>query len=76
MKRRIRQNVYGNWHGYVGRKWAVEFGTEKAGAFYWLRYGIREFDDRENPLNHFRFLTALDDIREGEGKHRICSISE
>jgi hypothetical protein len=36
-KRRIRQNVYGNWKGYEGRKRAEDFGTDESEANRWLR---------------------------------------
>lgn len=39
MKRRIRQNVWGNWNGYEGTRKVVEFGTDNQDAEHWLKTG-------------------------------------
>ena len=41
MKARIKQNVYGNWYGYLGSKRVIEFGetaeyTQEQNAQRWL----------------------------------------
>lgn len=36
MKRRIHQNVWGNWSGYEGARRTQEFGTDEAEAREWL----------------------------------------
>jgi len=44
MKRRIHQNVWGNWNAYIGRNRFMEFGTNQAGAEKWLETGdIEEY---------------------------------
>jgi hypothetical protein len=35
-KRRIHQNVWGNWNGYVGRNRVIEFGTDWRRAEEWV----------------------------------------
>lgn len=41
MKRRLKQNVWGNWSGYLGVKKVIEFGTDKLGeAEEWLLKGF------------------------------------
>jgi len=39
MKRRIHQNIWGNWNAYVGKKKFMEFGTNHAAAEKWLETG-------------------------------------
>lgn len=39
MKRRIRQNIWGNWNGYEGSRKAYEFGTDAIEAESWLTTG-------------------------------------
>jgi hypothetical protein len=34
--RTIRQNIYGNWNGYVSNRKVREFGTDKLNAEWWL----------------------------------------
>lgn len=34
--RRIRQNIWGNWRGYEGRKVVKDFGTDEIEAKAWL----------------------------------------
>lgn len=41
-KRKIRQNIYGNWNGYEGRRRVKEFGLDKIEAEIWV--GIRNAD--------------------------------
>jgi len=43
-KRKIKQNIYGNWRGYVGRKSAIEFGTDEITAGHWLLTGNADFN--------------------------------
>lgn len=40
-KRRIRQNIWGNWIGYAGRERWEEFGPHEFDAKYWLDNGVR-----------------------------------
>lgn len=35
-KRRIRQNIWGNWKGYLGTKRVEDFGTDERAAKDWL----------------------------------------
>lgn len=35
MKRTIRQNIWGNWSGYEGRKAVMRFGNNKYDAEIW-----------------------------------------
>ena len=35
MKRRIRQNAWGNWKGYEGRRKVEDFGTDELDAILW-----------------------------------------
>lgn len=39
MKRRVRQNLWGNWKGYEGRKQVTDFGIDATDAFVWLATG-------------------------------------
>jgi hypothetical protein len=43
-KRKIHQNIYGNWRGYVGGKTFKEFGTDEIAAGHWLITGSDDFD--------------------------------
>jgi hypothetical protein len=36
MKKRIKQNVWGNWNGYRGRHKVIAFGTDGQAATEWL----------------------------------------
>jgi hypothetical protein len=36
MRARIRQNIWGNWNGYVGTRKVREFGTDEREAAAWL----------------------------------------
>lgn len=45
MKRRIHQNVYGNWIGYVGRRREHQFGSDEVAAYAWLETGL--YDNSE-----------------------------
>lgn len=36
MKRRIRQNIWGNWKGYEGTRRVEDFGTDEQEARLWL----------------------------------------
>ena len=42
-KRKIKQNIYGNWNGYVGRNRIQEFGTDSISAAYWFLTGEVNF---------------------------------
>ena len=44
MKRSIRQNIYGNWVGYVGRSRVEEFGEHRQVARYWLEKGEIDYN--------------------------------
>jgi hypothetical protein len=44
MKRKIKQNIYGNWCGYQGAKRSNEFGTDEIAAAYWLLTGLVDFN--------------------------------
>jgi hypothetical protein len=35
-KRRIKQNIWGNWKGYVGTRRTMDFGTDEQEAKEWL----------------------------------------
>lgn len=39
-KRKVKQNVWGNWNGYEGGRKVQEFGTDDVSAGYWLETGI------------------------------------
>lgn len=41
--RRVKQNVWGNWNGYIGRRKVIEFGPDDVRAGYWKITGK---DDR------------------------------
>lgn len=34
--KKIRQNIWGNWNGYIGRSKVIEFGTDEFRANEWL----------------------------------------
>jgi len=36
MKRRIHQNIWGNWNGYEGNRKVESFGTDEEAALLWL----------------------------------------
>ncbi len=58
-RRRIHQNVWGNWYGYEGTRRVIAFGnspeaTAEQAAHAWLAAGVRfeivrAYDDRERP---------------------------
>ena len=53
MKRRVRQNIWGNWCGYEGVRKTQEFGTNEVAAHYWLAHGVVDFDaGYENPSRY------------------------
>jgi len=33
---RIKQNIYGNWNGYVGNRKVEDFGLDEVRALAWL----------------------------------------
>ena len=35
-KRRIHQNIWGNWYGYLGTRRVEDFGLDEWNAFEWL----------------------------------------
>jgi|SRR5215471_11714592 len=35
-KRRIRENIYGNWRGYIGARCVEDFGLDEVDAHAWL----------------------------------------
>ena len=37
MKRKIRQNIWANWNGYVGTRKVIEFGTDELAANIWIK---------------------------------------
>ena len=39
MKRRIHQNIWGNWNGYLGTRKVIEFGLDSWEAEHWLKHG-------------------------------------
>jgi hypothetical protein len=39
MKRRTKQNVWGNWKAYLGAKCVHDFGTDETSAREWLAHG-------------------------------------
>jgi len=43
-KRKIHQNVWGNWRGYLGRKFSIEFGVDTVAAGHWLLTGDSDFN--------------------------------
>lgn len=48
MKRRIRQNIYGNWNGYEGRRVVQFFGSDEWAAKYWMEHGeVPRFDQSD-----------------------------
>jgi hypothetical protein len=36
MKKRIRENIYGNWRGYLGTRCVEDFGLDEVRAHAWL----------------------------------------
>jgi len=36
MKKRIKQNIWGNWKGYEGRRKVQDFGTDEQAARDWI----------------------------------------
>ena len=38
-KRRIKENAWGNWKGYEGRKYVYDFGTNEEAANEWALGG-------------------------------------
>lgn len=43
-KRKIKQNIYGNWRGYLGSKSVAEFGGDDVAAGHWLLTGVVDFN--------------------------------
>jgi hypothetical protein len=44
MKRKIKQNIYGNWCGYQSGKRTHEFGTDAIAAAFWFLTGAVDFN--------------------------------
>lgn len=42
-RRKAKQNAWGNWNGYVGRRRVVEFGTCDVAAGYWVLTGVKSY---------------------------------
>ena len=42
--RKIKQNIWGNWNGYEGRRRVQEFGTSDIASAYWLLTGDVDFN--------------------------------
>ena len=43
-KRKIKQNIWGNWRGYLGTKSVEEFGEDDIAAGHWLLTGEKGHD--------------------------------
>ena len=65
-KRRIKQNVWGNWNGYEGNRKVIEFGTGEFEANEWLR-GIEPEPAGRISLRKFDFDCDLTDATTNEG---------
>lgn len=50
--RKIKQNVWGNWNGYVGRRRVIQFGTDDIAAAYWSLMGTVDFNAGYSPEWH------------------------
>lgn len=44
MKRKIKQNIFGNWYGYQANKRTHEFGTDEIAAAFWFLTGLVDFN--------------------------------
>lgn len=44
VKRKIKQNIWGNWRGYLGTKCVEEFGTDEISAGHWMVTGEKDFN--------------------------------
>ena len=45
MKRRVKQNAWGNWKGYEGARKVYDFGTDEQAAQKWAQGGeLPKFD--------------------------------
>lgn len=42
--RKIKQNIWGNWNGYEGRRRVQEFGTNDIASAYWFLTGEVDFN--------------------------------
>lgn len=67
MKRRIHQNIWGNWNGYEGTRKVREFGTDNWDAELWVKGELDEIDAERkqetsrtiiNPSEPWPFLIA------------------
>lgn len=54
--RKVKQNQWGNWNGYIGTKRAVEFGCDDVSAGYWLETGIFDVYEGYSNIAHYREL--------------------
>jgi hypothetical protein len=43
-KRKIRQNIWGNWRGYISGRIVQEFGTDEIAAGHWMVTGETDFN--------------------------------
>ena len=50
MKRRIRQNQWGNWKGYLGSRKVEDFGTDGQAAQEWAAGATLEKPDLSQPI--------------------------
>ena len=44
MKRKIKQNIFGNWCGYQSGKRTHQFGADEIAAAFWFLTGLVEFN--------------------------------
>ena len=56
-KRRIKQNIWGNWNGYEGTRKVREFGTDKWDAELWVKGELDEIEE-ERKMEHSRTILA------------------
>jgi hypothetical protein len=51
-KRKIRQNIYGNYKGYIGVRQMHDFGTDEIAAGHWMVTGELDFNAAYAPENY------------------------
>lgn len=49
--RKIKQNTWGNWRGYLGSKAVAEFGGDEIAAGHWLLTGVVDFNEAYSDEN-------------------------
>ena len=60
-KRRVKQNIWGNWKGYEGTRLTQDFGTDVVTAGYWVESGIVDYNEGYSDIEKYKTLAHKGD---------------